>query len=175
MKKKVAGNVFLAVFLTAVVAMAAVPYEVSALSVGDKAPLFTADMLDGGSFILADHLGKEVVLLNFWSVYCRDCISRIEALNKIHDLYQARDFKLVGIAGDPPTDRMLKQVKKYAIRMRYPVILDPELFVYESYSVDIIPFAVLIDKNGKVEMAIQSLDPGPLKEISDKIEELTRR
>ena len=141
---------------------------------GDRAPLFISDKLDGGTFELREHLGKNVVLLNFWSVFCRDCISRIEALNKINDLFQKRDFELVGIAGDPPTDRMLSQVKRYAAKMHYDVVLDPELEVFDSYGVEIIPFAVLVNRDGTVVMAIRSLDPGPLKQISEAIDMLTK-
>ena len=141
---------------------------------GDRAPLFVADTLEGEKFVLKSHLGKNIILLNFWSVFCRDCISRIEALNKINDLFQQRDFELVGIAGDPPTDRMLSQVKKYAAKMHYDVILDPELEVFDSYGVEIIPFAVLVARDGTVVMAIKSLDPGPLKQISDAIDRLTK-
>lgn len=143
------------------------------VSAGDRAPMFISETLEGDSFILKEHLGKNVVLLNFWSVFCRDCLSRIEAMNKIHDLYQERNFELIGIAGDPPTDRMLTQVKKYAAKMHFDVVLDPELEIYESYGVEVIPFAVLVNRDGKVVMAIQSLDPEPLKEISDAIEGLT--
>ena len=141
---------------------------------GDRAPLFDAETLDGKKFVLKEHLGKNVVLLNFWSVFCRDCISRIEALNKINDLFSQRAFELVGIAGDPPTDRMLSQVKKYAAKMHYDVILDPELEVFDSYGVEIIPFAVLVDRDGTVVVAIQSLEPEPLKLISDAIDRLTK-
>jgi len=141
---------------------------------GDRAPLFDAQTLDGEKFVLKEHLGKNVVLLNFWSVFCRDCISRIEALNKINDLFSQRDFELVGIAGDPPTDRMLSQVKKYAAKMHYDVILDPELEVFDSYGVEIIPFAVLVDRDGTVVVAIQSLEPEPLKLISEAIDRLTK-
>jgi len=141
---------------------------------GDRAPLFKTDTLEGGKFVLKEHLGRNVVLLNFWSVFCRDCISRIEALNKMNDLFSQRKFELVGIAGDPPTERMLAQVKKYAAKMHYSVILDPELNIFSSYGVEIIPFAVLIDRDGKVVMAIQSLEPDPLKAISEAIDKLTR-
>jgi len=141
---------------------------------GDKAPLFEAKTLGGEDFTLKGHLGKKVVLLNFWSVFCRDCISRIEALNKMNDLFSQRAFEIIGIAGDPPTDRMLSQVKKYAAKMHYEVILDPELEVFDSYGVEIIPFAVLVGRDGTVEMAIQSLEPEPLKRISEAIDRLTR-
>ena len=152
---------------------AATCYAVT-VEAGDRAPLFDAQTLNGEKFILKEHLGKNVVLLNFWSVFCRDCISRIEALNKINDLFSQRDFELVGIAGDPPTDRMLSQVKKYAAKMHYDVILDPELEVFDSYGVEIIPFAVLVDRDGTVVVAIQSLEPEPLKQISEAIDRLTK-
>jgi len=143
------------------------------LETGDQAPMFITETLNGDTFNLKEHLGENIVLLNFWSVFCRDCLSRIEAMNKIHDLYQERNFELIGIAGDPPTDRMLTQVKKYAAKMTFNVVLDPELDIYESYGVEVIPFAVLLDRDGTVVMAIQSLDPEPLKEISQAIERLT--
>jgi peroxiredoxin len=152
---------------------AATVYAVT-VEAGDRAPLFNAQTLDGEKFVLKEHLGKNVVLLNFWSVFCRDCISRIEALNKINDLFSQRSFELVGIAGDPPTARMLSQVKKYAAKMHYDVILDPELEVFDSYGVEIIPFAVLVDRDGTVVVAIQSLEPEPLKQISEAIDRLTK-
>ena len=70
-------------------------------------------------------------------------------------------------------ERMLAQVKKYASKMHYGVILDPELNIFSSYGVEIIPFAVLIDRDGRVVMAIQSLDPEPIKAISEAIDRLT--
>ncbi len=173
MAEKGLTRTFFLIVSTILVLVMLLPTGVAALQYGDRAPLFETDMLEGGTFSLKDHRGKNVVLLNFWSVFCRDCISRIEALNKINDLYQKRNFILVGIAGDPPTPRMLAQVKKYAAKMHYQVIMDPDLLIYDSYDVDIIPFAVLIDRNGNVVMAIQSLEPEPLKEISDRIDALT--
>ena len=153
----------------------ALPAGAAGVAAGEKAPVFTTRTLDGKTFSLKDYIGKKVILLNFWSVFCRDCLSRIEALNKIHDLFQERNFELLGIAGDPPTEKMLKKVKQYALRMHYPVILDPDLEIYQSYGVEIIPFAVLIDLHGNVVMAIESLDPEPLKQISDAIARLTSR
>ncbi|MDF1535764.1 MAG: TlpA disulfide reductase family protein [bacterium] len=164
---------FAAVILLVPAAFVA-PCHAVTVGKGDRAPLFTSTTLQGEKFELKDHLGEKVVLLNFWSVFCRDCISRIEALNKINDLYQKREFELIGIAGDPPTDRMLSQVKKYAAKMHYQVILDPELEIFDSYGVEIIPFAVLVDRDGTVVMAIQSLEPEPIKAISDAIDRLTK-
>ncbi len=176
MKRKVSFLAVGAWLLCVVIFLgSALPVAAATIMVGEKAPLFTTRTLDGKTFNLKDDIGKKVILLNFWSVFCRDCLSRIEALNKIHDLFQTRNFELLGIAGDPPTEKMLKKVSHYAARMHYPVILDPDLEIYQSYGVEIIPFAVLIDIDGNVVMAIESLDPGPLKQISDAINRLTKR
>jgi hypothetical protein len=40
--------------------------------------------------------------------------------------------------------------------------------------VEIIPFAVLVDRDGTVVVAIQSLDPVSLKKISDAVDRLTK-
>lgn len=165
---------FITMLAVALLVMTAPPAAAVTVGPGDRAPLFQTQTLEGGTFDLKDYLGRKVVLLNFWSVFCRDCLSRIEALNKINDLFQQRDFEMVGIAGDPPTARMLTQVKKYAAKMHYQVILDPELDIYQSYGVEIIPFAVLVDRDGSVVMAIESLDPEPLMSISEAIDKLTR-
>jgi len=173
-KRRSVVLLFFILFFTLFTAETVPPCHAITVEAGDRAPFFISETLTGEKFELKEHLGKNVVLLNFWSVFCRDCISRIEALNKINDLFQKRDFELVGIAGDPPTDRMLSQVKKYAAKMHFDVILDPELEVFDSYGVEIIPFAVLIDKKGKIVMAIQSLEPEPLKRISEAIDSLTK-
>jgi peroxiredoxin len=141
---------------------------------GDRAPYLDAETLAGEESKLKEHLGKNVVLMNFWSVFCRDCISRMEALNKINDLFSRRDFELVEIAVGPPTDRMFSQVKKYASRMHYDVNLDPELEVFDSYGVENISSAVLVGRDGPDIMAIQSLAPEPLKAISGDIDRLTK-
>ena len=174
---KMRGSVVLLFFVLAFSLLstgAVPPCHAITVEAGDRAPFFLSETLTGEKFELKEHLGKNVVLLNFWSVFCRDCISRIEALNKINDLFQKRDFELIGIAGNPPTDRMLSQVKKNAAKMYFEVILDPELEIFDSYGVEIIPFPVFIDKNKKVIMAIQSLEPEPLKMIAEAIDRLSK-
>lgn len=162
--------------LAALVLMVILPPRSVAVTVekGDRAPIFENEVLDGERYDLKEHLGRDIILLNFWSVFCRDCLSRVEALNKIADLYQRRNFQLVSICGDPPTERMLAQVRKYAAKMHFPVVLDPELSIFTSYGVESIPFAVLIDTDGRVVIAVQSLEPEPIKTISDAIDRMTK-
>jgi peroxiredoxin len=150
---------FAVLVLTMFFGGSALPCRAVTAETGDRAPLFVPETLAGEKFSLKEHLGRNVVLLDFWSVSCRNCISRIEVLNENHDLFQKRDFELIGIAGDPPADRMLSQVKNYAAKIHLQGILDPELELFE--------------RNGKIVMPIQSPEPEPLKRISDAVESLT--
>jgi len=71
-------------------------------------------------------------------------------------------------------DRMLSRVKNYPAKMHYDMILEQELGVSDSCGAEIIPFAVLVDRNGKAVVAIQSIDPEPLKLTSDAIDRLRK-
>jgi len=147
-------------------ALAAVP--------GEAAPAFVGQTLDGKIFRLESVLGEKVVLLNFWSVFCRDCIARIEAFNKMQERFRARPFVQMGICGDQLSSRMLDQVKKYAARMEYPVVLDPDLRVYELFGAEIFPYIVVIGRDQRIALVIKDLDPESLKKLNDKVDELTR-
>src|SRR5579859_376873 len=48
------------------------------------APDFTGRDLAGKTFRLSDHLGKEVVLLDFWSTYCEPCKAEFPQLGSMY-------------------------------------------------------------------------------------------
>ena len=44
---------------------------------GPKAPDFTLPALDGSTVRLSDHLGKGVILIDFWSTTCDPCLAEM--------------------------------------------------------------------------------------------------
>ena len=49
---------------------------------GTLAPDFTGRDITGNTFRLSDHLGKDVVLLDFWSTYCEPCKAEFPHLQR---------------------------------------------------------------------------------------------
>ena len=54
--------------------------------VGERLPDFQTDLISGGDFHLADHLGQ-VVFINFWGVTCGPCIEEMPYFEKLKEAY----------------------------------------------------------------------------------------
>ena len=54
--------------------------------VGERLPDFQTDLIAGGDFHLADHLGQ-VVFINFWGVTCGPCIEEMPSFEKLKETH----------------------------------------------------------------------------------------
>lgn len=118
---------------------------------GPKAPDFTLPGLKGGSVSLSDYLGKNVVLLDFWSTTCDPCMVEMPHLVAMYEKYKDRGFVILAISLDGPESLSQVQSIVHDKRMSFPVLLDQETKVIARYNPKRdMPFAVLIDKSGAV-------------------------
>ena len=116
--------------------------------VGDAMPAYAAKLLDGAAYDLASDKGK-VVLVNVWATWCGPCRFEIPELQKLHDQYGARGFKVVGISVDEGDAAEVKQFAQ-AQKMSYPVVVDPEGKIANLLQTTVLPTSVLLDRNGKI-------------------------
>jgi len=129
---------------------------------GDAMPAYSAKLLDGRPFDLAAEKGN-VVLLNVWATWCGPCRFEIPELQKLHDEFNARGFKVVGVSvdeGDPA------EVKQFVAdqKMSYPVVLDSEGRIANLLQTMVLPTTVLIDRDGRIVWRqIGAIPPGDAK------------
>lgn len=117
-------------------------------SVGSMMPAYSAQTLDGKPFDLASERGQ-VVLLNLWATWCGPCRYEIPELQKMHDQYGARGFKVIGVSlDDTGADTVRQFVSEH--KMTYPIVLDAEGKLANIFQTSVIPTTVLIDRNGKI-------------------------
>ena len=116
--------------------------EVSA----DPVDFQTAD-LDGASFSLSSLRG-EIVVLDFWAVWCAPCLAAIPALNEIHAARETTGAHVVGVAMySAGPDKVREILKKHD--SRYTKIMgDVELG--EQFDVIGYPTYFLIDPEGRI-------------------------
>lgn len=116
-----------------------------------QAEPFTARLLDGGSFDLADHRGR-VVVLNFWASWCGPCRGQMTMLERSADQAAAQPITIVGV----DTKETSKKAPRVFVRehhISYPVIWDPhgrtaaELGTIPTQA---LPVTVLIDTKHRV-------------------------
>ena len=105
------------------------------------------------SFKLTDLVGKNVVLLDFWTYSCINCIRTIPYLNAWYDRYHDQGLEIVGIhtpefAFESNISNVQAAVEKYGIR--YPVVLDSNYGTWDAYGNLYWPHEYLIDMAGYI-------------------------
>jgi len=138
--------------------------------IGDDAPRFTAPLLGGGDFDLGPHLGKSVILLDFWSIYCVSCVQEMPKLVDIYERYKDQGFVTVGVDLDSfGTKRVVKFVEGLDFKVGYPIVVDKQRQVAAKYAVSVLPTTIIIDRQGKVSYYHVGYAPGDEDEIEEKV------
>jgi peroxiredoxin len=142
---------------------------------GPKAPDFTLPGLKGGSVSLSDYLGKNVVLLDFWSTTCDPCMVEMPHLVAMYEKYKDKGFVVLAISLDGPESLSQVQSIVHDKRMSFPVLLDQETKVIARYNPKRdMPFAVLIDKSGAVVDKRAGYTAGDEKSLEAKVADLLK-
>jgi thiol-disulfide isomerase/thioredoxin/sugar lactone lactonase YvrE len=104
---------------------------------------------------LRDLRGK-VVLLDFWTYCCINCMHVIPDLKRLEKKY-AQELVVIGVHSakfieERDTDNIRQAILRYGIE--HPVVNDHEMVVWRQYGVDGWPTLVLIDPAGTVAASI---------------------
>lgn len=132
-----------------------------ALKTGTMATDFTSRDIDGRTVRLSDYLGKQAILLDFWSTYCQPCMAEMPHLRHLYEDNRAKGFVVIAISMDGP--ETIAEVPSFAKRngMTFPVVLDEDSRIASIYNPrKSAPLSVLIDKQGKVVVVREGYNPG---------------
>lgn len=142
-----------------------------AIGVGDTAPTFQEEQLEGGQFDLAPHLTKKVIMLDYWSIYCVSCVQEMPHLAKIQTKFP-NDLLVVGVDLDSfGSARVKKFVDNLDFKIPYPIVVDKRRKVAGLYSVSVLPTTIIIDKKGKIIFYHVGYKPGDEVEIEKRVKE----
>lgn len=137
--------------------------------VGQKAPGVTLNLLDGNKLPLSDLRGK-VVVLDFWTTWCKPCIMALPLVNEITARLADEGVVFYAVNQMESKSQIETFLKKKGLDI--PVALDVQAAVGESFGVSGLPHSVLIDKKGVVRKVHVGFGPGMEKMLEKEIEEL---
>ena len=100
------------------------------------------------------------VLIDFWATWCSPCLAALPELESLHRRYGSRGLTVIGVSIDGP--RNYARVRPFAARLglSFPIVLDHEGRLQESFGVIAIPTSILVDSSGNVALATQGYRPG---------------
>lgn len=118
-----------------------------AVQVGQQAPDFTLQTLDGKTVHLSDFHGKGI-LLNFWATWCEPCKVEMPWFVDLQKQYAPDGFTVIGVALD---DSGTPAIEKFAQQMgvNYPILQGKDV-VGDEYGAQWLPTSVYIGRDGKV-------------------------
>jgi thiol-disulfide isomerase/thioredoxin len=121
--------------------------------VNAKAPALAAVALDGATVRSIDQIGRRVLLLSFWSVFCTSCIQEMPFLARLNRTYGPQGLEVVGVNTD---FFAASRISKFLARLEppppYRIVHDQSQEISRAFNVEALPVTVLVDSAGWIRM-----------------------
>jgi peroxiredoxin len=117
---------------------------------GQLAPDIVLPDPEGKEIALSSLRGK-IVLIDFWASWCGPCRKEMPNVVKAYAKYKSKGFEIFGVSLDQDKDRWKEAIKQDHIT--WPQVSDLKQWnssVVTLYSIQGIPYTVLVDREGKI-------------------------
>lgn len=142
------------------------------VKVGQVAPDFSVEMLDGRTIKLSELRGK-VVMLCFWATWCPPCRQEMAHLQEgVIDHFAGKDLVVLPISRGEQRDVVEKFIADNGYT--FGVGLDPERAIYDLYASNFVPRTFIINKRGKVVYRVAGYDEETAKAVNAAIAKALR-
>jgi len=143
---------------------------------GKSAPEFSGlrGWLNTPPLMIADLKGK-VVLLDFWTYSCVNCVRSLPHMKMLHKEYAGDPFVLIGVHTpefefEKLPENVSSAVKRFGIG--YPVAIDSENITWKLYGNQYWPRQTLIDAKGTIRW--EHAGEGDYDKMEDRIRDLLK-
>lgn len=128
---------------------------------------------NGEEITIQDYLGDHVILVDFWTYSCINCIRTLPYLVDWYDRYKDDGLVIIGVhtpefGFEKEYDNVEMALEKYGIE--YPVVQDNDYATWNAFGNRYWPRKYLIDKEGNIRY--DHIGEGGYEETEEKIQEL---
>lgn len=130
----------------------------NALKRGDHAPPLGFEFVVQGpqpAVLNWQTLRGKVVILDFWGTWCAPCIAGIPHINEMVAHYAKKPVQFIAVGHENPR-KVAWFLKKHPIDAW--IALDTDLSVYKDYTAFGIPYAVVVDQDGRIAAVLNPKD-----------------
>ena len=119
------------------------------VAIGQPAPDFTLNDLNGQSYTLSQLRGK-VVIVNFWATWCPPCRAEMPSMERLHRELSGEGLVMLAVNIEKDGRRTVEQFLK-STPHSFPVLLDEQEVVQRRYGVNKFPESFIIRKDGVID------------------------
>ena len=116
---------------------------------GKRLEPFTTVDPDGNTVDLSKHLGKEVILLDFWASWCAPCRAQSPVLERVAKQFGADKLRVLGVGTSDERAAITRFLSNNTLG--YSSVFDDQDVASSLYQVRSLPTLVLIAKDGTVK------------------------
>lgn len=128
--------------------------EAVGLEVGNIAPDFTLQTLEGETVKLSDFRGKKV-MINFWATWCPPCRAEMPHMQSFYEKQKDDDFAIVAV-NMTGTENSRDDVQPFIdeLGITFSILMDEDLTVTDTYEVIAYPTSYFVDKDGIIHYKV---------------------
>jgi len=105
---------------------------------------------EGKKLVLTD-LSYNYLLIDFWASNCGPCRQEHPGMISLYNRYKSQGFEIVGVSLDKERTNWLEAIRRDKLPWKQVSDLNEfETDIVQHYSLEYIPFNILIDKKGKI-------------------------
>lgn len=144
----------------------------------NKAPEFPQnfDWLNTDSALSLSKLKGYVVVLDFWTYCCINCMHTLPTLARLEKVYSGKPVVFVGVhSGKFFSEQETKNVQSAVLRyeIEHPVVVDRQMQIWQGFGVQAWPTIIILDPNGNV--VYHQSGEGQYDAIADTIDVLLEK
>jgi len=140
------------------------------LMIGKPAPDFTLEKLGGGKFSISELKGKNIIVLEFWAIWCLPGRKSLPILVKITDKFKDKGVVFCAInQGDSEKDIYSFLEKE---KISFTVAMDDKDLTPPLYEIDALPRTVIIGKDGIIKAVHKGFSEDLEGDLSKELEEI---
>lgn len=123
----------------------AVGYRI--LNVGDTAPDFSVETLDGGKFFMSESREK-VVVIYFWATWCAPCLNEMPGIQEIYDNSSRDELEIIAVN----SGEKLGRVEQFLEQNSYSFLFaaDEDFEIGDKYPNSGVPYVVIVGRDGTI-------------------------
>ncbi|HUX96743.1 MAG TPA: TlpA disulfide reductase family protein [Bacteroidales bacterium] len=125
--------------------------QMKAVSIGQKAPDFTMNDVNGNPVSLSSKIGSKLLLIDFWAAWCGPCRKENPNVVKVYTEFNKKGFDIFGVSLDQKKDDWLKAIADD--KLTWTHVSDLQYWsnaAAKTYAVSAIPANFLLDETGTI-------------------------